>query len=376
MPRLRRTHTEIHDSVRSPQSTKTRKVITMMTELPNIAIVGATGVVGQEMLALIEERQLGYHQIRLLASAGSAGRVIQFQDEEIVVEELTADSFAGVDVAFFSAGGSVSKKFAPLAVAAGATVIDNSSAFRLDQRFALVIPEINASTIKARTIIANPNCSTIIMLMGITPIRELFKIKRVAVSTYQAVSGAGAAAMVELTNQTRAILAGDEPKCAVFDDVCAFNVFSHDTAIGGDGYNVEERKMIDETRKIWEDPAMAITATCIRVPVMRTHCESINLTFDVAVTEADLDTIRSAIAAFPGVQLVDDRVNNRFPTPRLASGIDDVLVGRLRLDQSQMNAEGSASSGVELFVAGDQLRKGAALNAIQIAECLLAGNAG
>ena len=241
---------------------------------------------------------------------------------------------------------------------------------RMDERFALVVPEINAKAIKAQTIIANPNCSTIIMLMGVTPIRELFKIRRIAVSTYQAVSGAGAAAMVELVNQTRAILAGDEPKSAVFDDVCAFNVFSHDTAIGADGYNVEERKMIDETRKIWGDTEVAITATCIRVPVMRTHCEAINLTFEAPVTEGDLDAMRTAITEFAGVQLVDDRANNRFPTPRLASGVDDVLVGRLRLDQSQMNAEGTASFGVELFVAGDQIRKGAALNAIQIAECL------
>ncbi len=260
-------------------------------------------------------------------------------------------------------------------MAAGATVVDNSSAFRMDERYALVVPEINAGEITAGTIIANPNCSTIIMLMGVTPIREKFGVKRIAVSTYQAVSGAGAAAMAELETQSRELLEGIEPEPKVFDDICAFNVFSHDTAIGADGYNVEERKMIEETRKIWGDGEVAITATCIRVPVMRTHCESINLTFDAPVDEGDLKAMREAIAAFPGTQLVDDRENNCFPTPRLATGVDDVLVGRLRLDLSQMTADGKASYGMELFVAGDQIRKGAALNALQIAECLVGAGA-
>jgi len=350
-----------------------------MAEEPNIAIVGATGLVGREMIALLEERDFCCGEIRLFASVRSAGRVVPCCGREVEVRSLEvreawAEAFAGIDIALFSAGGSVSREYGPIAVEAGATVIDNSSSFRMDERFALVVPEINGEVIRRGTIIANPNCSTIIMLMAVTPIRRMLGLRRMNVCTYQAASGGGATAMEELLAQTRAVLDGEEPAGVAegSSPMRAFNVFCHDSEIGADGYNIEERKMIEETRKIWGDDQVAITATCVRVPVVRTHCESINLTFDREITENDLKGIRKAIDDFPGARVLDDRVGNRFPTPREASGRDAVLVGRLRLDVSQMNKAGTASRGLELFVAGDQIRKGAALNAVQIAERLVA----
>ncbi|MFG0329642.1 MAG: aspartate-semialdehyde dehydrogenase [Phycisphaerales bacterium] len=336
---------------------------------PRVAIVGATGAVGREMLTLLEERAFPLESLRLLASSRSAGAEIPFRGQSLTVEELGERSFENIDLALFSAGSGVSKQFAPLAVEQGAVVVDNSSAFRMDDDKALVVPEINGDEIdrvreRGPAIIANPNCSTIIMLMAVTPLRAAFGLKRAVVATYQAASGAGAAAMEELRTQTREALDDQPLTMRVFDQPYAFNLFSHNSDIGPDGYNTEERKLVLESRKIWGDPSVRIAATCVRVPVLRAHSEAINLTLASPVDEA---TARRALAEAPGVEIVDDRKGNRFPTPLLASGRDPVLVGRLRLDPSQTDDNG-ACHGLELFAAGDQIRKGAALNAIQIAE--------
>jgi aspartate-semialdehyde dehydrogenase len=339
-----------------------------------VAIVGATGAVGQEFLKVLAERQFPVADLKLLASARSAGKTADFNGQRYTLEELTEKSFEGVDLALFSAGGSISEKFAPIAVKAGATVVDNSSAFRLADGVPLVVPEVNADAIakagiklgETPGIIANPNCSTIIMVVPTWPLHQLAGIQRMIVSTYQAASGAGAAAMAELEQQTREVLEGKTPTTAVFDRQYAFNLFSHDSAVGAEGYNKEEIKMLKETRKIFalsDDDAMGVTATCIRVPVMRAHAESINLTFEKPLRE---DQARSALAHAPGVSIVDDREANHFPTPLDATGTDDVFVGRIRRDLSQPEGYG-----LDLFVCGDQIRKGAALNAVQIAEQLL-----
>ncbi len=338
---------------------------------PVVAIAGVTGAVGQEFLTLLAERNFPIADMRMLASSRSAGKKIEFQGKTYTVEELTEESFAGVDLALFSAGGSQSKKYAPAASAAGATVVDNSSAFRMTDGIPLVVPEVNPEAIKGIElgkggIIANPNCSTIIMLMAVTPLHRAKTVKRMVVSTYQAASGAGAAAMAELEQQTRDVLAGDPVTMNVFSFQYAFNLFSHNSAMQSNGYNQEEMKMVHETHKIWEQPEgkrSAITATCVRVPVMRAHAESINLTFEKPITE---DEAIALIEAAPGVSMINDRTNNRFPTPLDASGKDDVFVGRIRSDISQPKGVG-----LDLFCCGDQIRKGAALNAIQIAELLL-----
>lgn len=333
----------------------------------NIAIAGATGAVGTEFLKLLEERDFPLGKLTLLASARSAGRRIRFQGEELPVEELTAGSFDGVDIAFFSAGGGRSKEFAPAAVASGAVVIDNSSAFRLDPGVPLVVPEVNPDdALQHRGIIANPNCSTIILLMALAPLHRLSPVRRVVVSTYQAASGAGASAMRELEEQARSFLAGEPVTREIFPHQIAFNLFSHNTVIDESGYNEEERKMVKETRKILHEPDLAVTATCIRVPVLRAHSESINIEF--AAERPSLAAIHDALTAFPGVTVVDDREKNRFPMPLDASGKDDVLVGRIREDISHPR-------GVDLFVAGDQILKGAALNGFQIAQLLIERNA-
>lgn len=339
---------------------------------PTYAVVGATGAVGREMLDVLCAQGVGAESIRAFASPRSAGRRLECGNAAVTVEALEPGVLEGIDIALFSAGSAISKQFARPAAARGTVVIDNSSAFRMDADVPLIVPEINGDELTAnesRRLIANPNCSTIITLMAVTPIHRLLGVARMVVSTYQAVSGAGAAAMEELRRQAREVLDGGEPTCRVFDQPCAFNVFSHNTAIGEDGYNVEETKMVKETHKIWGDGSVRITATCIRVPVFRAHCASINLTLREPV--GDLDAVREAIAAFPGVRLVDDRAANRFPTPLEASGRDEVLVGRLRLDPSQIDGKGRCY-GLNLFAAGDQLRKGAALNAVQIANVLLA----
>jgi len=332
-----------------------------------VAVVGATGAVGEQVREVLEERAFPVKQLRLLASERSAGQFLPFQGNQLRVEVLNEESFKDVDIALFSAGGSVSAKFAPAAVAAGAVIIDNTAYFRMDPEVPLVVPEVNAKAIadyKNRGIIANPNCSTIIMNVAVWPLHRVNPVRRIIVSTYQSASGAGAAAMEELRTQTADHLAGRRIAPSVFPHPIAFNLFSHNTPIAPDGYNTEERKMIDETRKIFHDPFIAITATCIRVPVMRAHSESINLTFDRPITP---DEVRAILQAAPGVEVVDDREANRFPMPIDASGRDNVLVGRIRQDISRPDGRG-----IELFVSGDQLRKGAALNAVQIVE-LLAG---
>ncbi|KAF8072900.1 asd [Scenedesmus sp. PABB004] len=337
---------------------------------PSIAVVGVTGAVGQEFLQVLKERNFPYRSIKLLASARSAGKQQEFEGQTYTVEELKEDSFDGVDIALFSAGGSISKKFGPVAQKAGSIVVDNSSAFRMTEGVPLVIPEVNPEAMAhvkiggGGAIIANPNCSTIIALMAVTPLHRLAGVKRMIVSTYQAASGAGAAAMEELREQTRDVLDGKEARPVIFPYQYAFNLFSHNSGMDEAlGYNEEELKMVKETKKIWGTSDVAITATCIRVPVMRAHAESINLEFGSDISEADA---LAALAAFPGVSVIDDRKNNRFPTPLDATTRDDVYVGRVRRDISRKDAKG-----LDLFVCGDQIKKGAALNAVQIAELLL-----
>jgi aspartate-semialdehyde dehydrogenase len=330
----------------------------------NLAIAGVTGAVGQEFLKIVEERDFPFDSLKVLASSRSAGKKIEFQGKEYVVEELTKKSFTRVDIALFSAGASRSKEFAPAAVEAGAVVVDNSSAFRMDPGVPLVIPEINPQKIKDnKGIIANPNCSTIIGIVPVWPLHKANPVKRMVVSTYQAASGAGQSAMLELEHQAREILAGKKPTSKVFPYQIAFNVFSHDSALQPNGYNQEEMKMVNETRKIFDYPGIAITCTCIRIPVFRAHCESINLEFTGPITP---DEVRDLLGTAPGVCVLDDREHNRFPMPIDATGKDDIFVGRIRQDESIPE-----NRGINIWVAGDQLRKGAALNAVQIAEKLL-----
>jgi len=329
-----------------------------------LAIAGVTGAVGQEFLRILEEREFDFDSLKMLASSRSAGKTIEFKGKEYVVEELTADSFEDIDIALFSAGGDRSKEFGPAAAKAGAVVVDNSSAFRMDPEVPLIIPEINPEKIKEnKGIIANPNCSTIIGIVPIWPLHKANPVKRMIVSTYQAASGAGQAAMDELENQSREILEGKEPTCKAFPYQIAFNVFSHNSALKPNGYNEEEMKMVHETRKIFGCADIAITCTCIRIPVFRAHCESINIEFTESMTP---DQVRDLLSTAPGVSLIDDRQNNRFPMPIDASGKDDIFVGRIRQDESIPE-----NRGINIWVAGDQLRKGAALNAVQIAEKLL-----
>jgi aspartate-semialdehyde dehydrogenase len=328
----------------------------------DVAIAGATGAVGSEFLRLLEERPFPLASLRLLASSRSAGKKLCFKGRELSVEELTADSFAGCDIAFFSAGGGRSKQFAAAAAEAGAVVIDNSSAFRMDPDVPLVIPEVNPEDIygwSRKGIIANPNCSTIILLMAVAPLRKLGRIKRIVVSTYQAASGAGASAMRELEDQTRAILNNEPVTPEVFPHPIAFNLFSHNTVIDETGYNEEERKMIYESRKILHDESIRITATCIRVPILRAHSESINIEFDGE--RPSVAAVLETLAVAPGVRVVNNVEANHFPMPMEATGRDETLVGRVRADLSNANA-------IDLFAAGDQILKGAALNGFQIAE--------
>ena len=330
----------------------------------NIAIVGATGAVGREFIGCIESRGIAVKSLKLLASARSAGKTAPFRGQDLVIEELTDDSFEGVDIALFSAGSGISKHYAPLAVKAGAVAVDNSSAFRMDPDVPLVVPEINARRIAGhKGIIANPNCSAITALVPLWPIHQKNPIKRLIISTYQAASGAGAAAMQELVDSTRAYLDGKPFTPKVMPHPYAFNVFNHNTAIDPEtGYNDEETKVIRETKKILEDDTIAIGVTCVRVPVLRAHSESITFECENPITE---DDVRAILSEAPGVKIVDDRARNYFPMPIDASGQGDVLVGRIRKDLSDPSGKSIA-----IFVAADQLLKGAALNAVQIAELL------
>ena len=336
-----------------------------MRNPPVVAVVGVTGAVGQEFLTILEQRDFPFSGLKLLASARSAGKSIDFRGAKYTVEELTEGSFEGVDIALFSAGGSISRKFAPIAAKAGAVVVDNSSAFRMDPQVPLVVPEVNPQDVeKHKGIIANPNCSTIIMNVPVWPLHQAVGVERVVVSTYQAASGAGAAAMAELEQQARDWAAGRPITSEIFKRQYLWNLFSHNSKIDpATGYNEEELKMVKETRKIFGDEKIRVTATCVRVPVLRAHSESINITLGSPLNE---DEAREILAAAPGVRVVDDRAANKHPEPLEASGGDDVLVGRIRRDVSQEDGRG-----LDLFVSGDQLRKGAALNAIQIAELLL-----
>ncbi|MBX7059322.1 MAG: aspartate-semialdehyde dehydrogenase [Leptospirales bacterium] len=335
-----------------------------MKSSQHVAVVGSTGAVGVEILKVLEKRRYPVGKLSLLASARSAGSHQQFQGQDYTVQELREDSFQGVDVALFSAGGSISKRFCPLAAQAGAVAVDNSSAFRMDPTAPLVVPEINPEdAAKHHGIIANPNCSTIILLMAVYPIHRINPIRKIVVSTYQAASGAGASAMKEMELQARQTLEGKAPATEIFPFPLAFNVFSHNSAMDPEsGYNQEETKMIKESHKILHDDSIRLAPTCVRVSTFRAHAESIHLELR---DPADLAAIRDALQSFPGVRVVDDRQANRFPMPLEASGQDDVLVGRLR--RSAASDDGRE---MELFCCGDQLLKGAALNAVQIAELL------
>ncbi len=337
---------------------------------PVVAIVGATGAVGVELLRCLDARKFPLRGLKLLASARSAGKTLPFKGENLVVEKLDERSFDGVNLALFSAGTGISKQFGPVAARAGAVVVDNSSAFRMDPAVPLVIPEINAGEIaRHRGIIANPNCSAIVAITPLWPVHRKNRIRRLIVATYQAASGGGAAAMDELVQATRAYLEGRDYAPRVLPHPYAFNLFSHNTAIDPKtGYNGEETKVMQETRKIFGDPAMRIGATCIRVPVLRAH--SIAVTFECEKPIAPAE-VRTLIRGAPGVRIVDDPERNYFPMPKDASGQDDILVGRIRQDLSDPSGRS-----VSLFSVGDQLLKGAALNAVQIAEHVLHGRHG
>lgn len=337
----------------------------------NVAILGATGAVGTEFLKLIEERNFPYAELRLLASKRSAGKQIEFMGKTYTVQETTKDSFAGIDIALF-AGGSVSKEFAPYAVEAGAVVIDNSSAFRMDPEVPLVVPEVNPQAIlKHKGIIANPNCSTIIMVMALKPLYDMAKIKRIVVSTYQAVSGAGKEGIDELTDQVKDFADGKEMVANILPSASlakhypiAFNLIPQIDVFMDNLYTKEEMKMVNETRKIFDDYDMRITATTVRVPVYRSHSESINVEFE---NDLNLEEMQKALAAFPGVQVIDNPQEQLYPMPLYTSEKDDVYVGRLRRDESNDKT-------FNMWVVGDQIRKGAALNTLQIAETMIKNN--
>lgn len=330
-----------------------------------VAILGATGAVGAELLELLASRNFPLQELRLLASPRSAGQVIEFQGEKLTVAPVSDDSFTDIDLVLASAGGSISQKWAPVAVAAGAVVIDNSSAFRMDPQVPLIVPEVNPQEIKHHQgIIANPNCTTILMTLAVWPLHQIQPVQRIVASTYQSASGAGARAMAEVKAQAQAILEGRSPVTEIFPYPLAFNLFPHNSELNQQGYCTEEMKMVQETRKIFAAPELRVTATCVRVPVLRAHSEAINLEFKQPFS---VEQARQILSQAPGVKLVEDWQANYFPMPIDASGKDDVLVGRIRQDISH-------DCGLELWLSGDQIRKGAALNAVQIAELLVNQN--
>jgi aspartate-semialdehyde dehydrogenase len=330
-----------------------------------VAILGATGAVGTELLELLEQRDFPLADLKLLASARSTGRTLAFKGEQLPLEAVSDDSFKQIDLVLASAGASVSKAWAAKAVAAGAVVIDNSSAFRMNPTVPLVVPEVNPQAAAAHQgIIANPNCTTILMAVAVYPLHQVQPIRRIVAATYQSASGAGARAMEEVKTQTQAILQGQEPVAELFPYPLAFNLFPHNSPLNETGYCEEEMKMINETRKIFGAPNLRVTATCVRVPVLRAHSEAINLEFDQPF---DVAQARIILSQAPGVKLVEDWEANYFPMPIDASGKDEVLVGRIRQDLSH-------AAGLELWLCGDQIRKGAALNAVQIAELLVQQN--
>lgn len=336
----------------------------MNRESYNVAIVGATGAVGQEMIKILDERNFPVAELRLIASERSQGREFDYRGRGVKVQKLDEDSFKGIHIALFSAGASRSREFAPLAVEAGAVVIDNSSAFRMEPDIPLVVPEINAYRVgdyRRRGIIANPNCTTAITVMALKPLHDIGRIKRVVASSYQAVSGAGAQAIEELRLQTLAWVKGKPMKSGVFPHQIAFNLLPHIDTFLENGYTKEEMKLHNETRKILEDDSIQVTATTVRVPVFRAHSVSVNIETERKITPQEA---RRALSGFPGIRVVDEPQNLKYPMPIDAAGIDDCLVGRIREDYT-------VPAGLSFWVSGDQLRKGAALNAIQIAEVLI-----
>ncbi|MDT9275662.1 MAG: aspartate-semialdehyde dehydrogenase [Limnospira sp. PMC 737.11] len=333
-----------------------------MSKSYRVAILGATGAVGTELLELLLSRDFTLSELKLLASPRSAGNSLRFGGEQLTVEAVGDRSFDGVDLVLASAGGSTSKQWAHKAVAAGAVVVDNSSAFRMDPQVPLVVPEVNPeAVVNHQGIIANPNCTTILMNVAVWPLYQVQPLRRIVVSTYQSASGAGARAMEEVKTQARAILQGETPQAEIFPYPLAFNLFPHNSPINDLGYCEEEMKMINETRKIFGDDKLRVSATCVRVPVLRAHSEAINLEFEQPF---DVAKARDVLSQAPGVKLVEDWQANYFPMPIDATGCDPVLVGRIRQDLSH-------PCGLELWLCGDQVRKGAALNAVQIAELLV-----
>jgi aspartate-semialdehyde dehydrogenase len=329
-----------------------------------VAVLGATGAVGQELLELLDERQFPVAELIPLASPRSAGQSLRWRDQVLTIQPVEASAFAGVDVVLASAGGSVSRQWAPVAASTGAVVIDNSSAFRMDPEVPLVVPEVNPeAAFGHRGIIANPNCTTILLTLALAPLAAKRAIRRVVVSTYQSASGAGARAMEELRTLSRTVLEGGEPVSEVLPHSLAFNLFLHNSPLQPNGYCEEELKMVNETRKIMGTPQLRLSATCVRVPVLRAHSEAVNIEFHEPFP---VDEARALLAVAPGVELLENFEANRFPMPTDVTGRDPVAVGRIRQDLSEPNA-------LELWLCGDQIRKGAALNAIQIAELLIQG---
>ena len=333
-----------------------------MNKKPHVAVVGATGAVGVEMIKTLEKRNFPVGKLTLLASARSVGKTLKFRGEDITVKELTKDSFTGIDIALFSAGGSISKEFAPLAAKAGCVVVDNSSAFRMDENVPLVVPEINASDVKKhKGIIANPNCTTAITLMALYPLHKAFNCKRIFASSYQAVSGTGAKAIEELKRQVEQVVHGQSVTKEVYPHQIAFNVLPHVDSFLPTGYTKEEMKMENEGRKIMHHPAFRASVTCVRVPVYRAHSVAVTAEFERPVT---VESARDVLKKAPGLDLVDDPAKNEYPLPLYLAERFNCAVGRIRKDCAMDN-------GLCFWVAGDQLLKGAALNAVQIAEELL-----
>ena len=333
-----------------------------MNRNPHVAVVGATGAVGIEMIKTLEKRDFPAGKLTLLASARSAGKKLKFRGEEIAVKELAKDSFTGIDIALFSAGGNISKEFAPLAARAGCVVIDNSSAFRMDDAVPLVVPEINASDIKNHHgIIANPNCTTAITLMALFPLHRAFKVKRIFASSYQAVSGTGAKAIEELERQVEQVVAGKPVTKEVYPHQIAFNVLPHVDSFLDNGYTKEEMKMENEGRKIMHHPTFRASVTCVRVPVYRAHSVAVSAEFEKPVS---VESARNVLSRAPGIDVVDAPEKKEYPLPLHVAGKYNCQVGRLRMDRALDN-------GLCFWVAGDQLLKGAALNAVQIAEELM-----
>ncbi len=339
------------------------KTQTLLPKRPLIvAVLGSSGAVGQELLDLLEERSFPVKEIRLLASSRSAGNTQLWKSSSILIEEVSADKFKDVDLVFASAGGSVSRAWRKVITDCGAVMIDNSSAFRMDPDVPLVVPEVNPLAVNShKGVIANPNCTTILLSLVLGPLAAKYPIKRVVVSTYQSASGAGARAMTELQKLSQEVLKGLQPQSEVLPYSLAFNLFLHNSPLQENNYCEEEMKMVNESRKILDLPSLALTATCVRVPVLRAHSEAVNIEFEQPF---ELEEINSILKNSPGVELINDLANNRFPMPTDVTGKDPIAVGRVRKDISNSKA-------LELWLCGDQIRKGAALNAIQIAESLL-----